>query len=271
MTMQPIHIDIPAILRAKAPGKHIPAFIIRFLERIVHVKEINQFFEDHPDSEGYDFIRDTLAMLGCSARIEGVENIPTDERPLLFVSNHPLGGLDGMIIAYMLHQHRQRTMKVIVNDLLMYMTPLQQLFAPVNKVGSQSRAYAEQQHAMWASEVDVMSFPAGVCSRRQKGGVKDLEWKPTFIKKVIEHKRDIVPIYFEGKNSHFFYALAYWRKKLGIKINIEMLFLSDEMFRSKGKQFVVHVGQPISYTTFDRSKSPYEWAQYMKEEIYKIK
>lgn len=271
----PLQFDIRAILREKAPKAHIPGFLIRYLERIVHVKQMNAFLRKYPDIEGYDFIRRVLdEELCCTASIEGIENIPTDGQPVIFVSNHPLGGLDGMIIAQMIHEARKekRELKVIVNELLMFMKPIAGLWAPVSKTGSLSKEQVLQQQAMWESESDVLTFPAGACSRLQrinrKWLIQDLEWQKNFIQRAREYQRDIVPIYFEGHNSRFFYALAYIRKLLHIKLNIEMLYLVDEMYGAQGKHFHVHVLPPIPYTTFDNTKTPIQWAQYVKSIVY---
>ena len=276
-----LQFDIRAVLNPKAPKAHVPGFLIRYLERIAHIKQMNAFLRKYPDVKNYDFIRLVLdEELGCSASIDGIENIPTDGKPLIFASNHPLGGLDGMIIAQMIHESRSsrgdsRPLKVIVNDLLMFMEPLAGLWAPVNKVGRLTKEQAQQQHALWESETDVLTFPAGICSRLQridgKWQIQDFEWQKNFIQRVREYQRDIVPIYFEGRNSKFFYTLAYIRKLLHIKLNIEMLYLVDEMYGAHGKHFKVHVLPPISYTSLDTSKSPKEWAAYIKQIVYNQK
>lgn len=276
-----LQFDIRTVLKQKAPNAHVPGFLIRYLERIAHIKQMNAFLRKYPDVKNYDFIQLVLdEELGCSASIDGIENIPTDGKPLIFASNHPLGGLDGMIIAQMIHESRSsrgdsRPLKVIVNDLLMFMEPLAGLWAPVNKVGRLTKEQAQQQHALWESETDVLTFPAGICSRLQridgKWQIQDFEWQKNFIQRVREYQRDIVPIYFEGRNSKFFYTLAYIRKLLHIKLNIEMLYLVDEMYGAHGKHFKVHVLPPISYTSLDTSKSPKEWAAYIKQIVYNQK
>lgn len=276
-----LQFDIRTVLKQKAPNAHVPEFLIRYLERIAHIKQMNAFLRKYPDVKNYDFIRLVLdEELGCSASIDGIENIPTDGKPLIFASNHPLGGLDGMIIAQMIHESRSsrgdnRPLKVIVNDLLMFMEPLAGLWAPVNKVGRLTKEQAQQQHALWESETDVLTFPAGICSRLQriegKWQIQDFEWQKNFIQRAREYRRDIVPIYFEGRNSKFFYTLAYIRKLLHIKLNIEMLYLVDEMYGAHGKHFKVHVLPPISYTSLDTSKSPKEWAEYIKQIVYNQK
>lgn len=270
-----LQFDIRAILKSKAPKAKIPEFLIRYLERITHIEQMNAFLRKYPDKKNYEFIELVISEeLGCSASIEGTEHIPTDDKPVIFVSNHPLGGLDGMIIAQMIHRSRasQRELKVIVNELLMFMEPIAGLWAPVSKTSRLSREQVEQQKQMWESETDVLTFPAGACSRLQhinhKWVIQDLEWHKNFVQRAKEYQRDVVPIYFEGKNSRFFYVLALLRKWLGIKLNIEMLYLVDEMYGAHGKHFHVHVLPPIPYTTFDNSRTPSEWAEYVKNMIY---
>jgi len=271
----PLQFDIRAILKSKAPKARVPNFIIRYLERIVHVEQMNAFLRKYPDLKGYEFIDRVIhEELGCTASIDGTKHIPTDGRPVIFVSNHPLGGLDGMIIAQMIHESRpdSRELKVIVNELLMYMEPINTLWAPVSKTKMLSKEQAAEQQRMWESETDVLTFPAGACSRLQRINghwqIQDLEWQKNFVQRAREYKRDIVPIYFEGKNSTFFYTLALIRKWLHIKLNIEMLYLVDEMYGAHGKHFKVHVLPPIPYTTLDTSKSPKQWAQTIKSIVY---
>ena len=270
-----LQFDIRAILKSKAPNAKVPEFLIRYLERITHIQEMNAFLRKYPDKKNYEFIDLVVSEeLGCSASIEGIEHIPTDNRPVIFVSNHPLGGLDGMIIAQMIHRSRanQRELKVIVNELLMFMEPIAGLWAPVSKTSRLSREQVEQQKQMWESQTDVLTFPAGACSRLQRINhhweIQDLKWQKNFVQRAREYQRDVVPIYFEGRNSRFFYVLALLRKWLGIKLNIEMLYLVDEMYGAHGKHFRVHVLPPIPYTTFDNSRTPSEWAEYVKNKVY---
>lgn len=270
----PLQFDIPAVLRQKAPTAHVPRFLIRYLERITHVEQMNAFLRKYPDLNGYPFIDKVIREeLGCSASIDGLENIPASDKPVIFVCNHPLGGLDGMIIAKMIHEHRsQKELKVIVNELLMFMEPIAGLWAPVSKTATLTKEQAAAQQRMWESETDVLTFPAGACSRLQRINghwqIQDLEWQKNFIQRAREYQRDIVPIYFEGRNSRFFYTLALLRKMLHVKLNIEMLYLVDEMYGAHGKHFKVHVLPPIPHSTFDNSKTPKEWAQHVKNIVY---
>jgi putative hemolysin len=158
----------------------------------------------------------------------------------------------------------------LVNDILLNIPNFGDLFVPVNKHGSSGKRGAEIIEETYSGNDAVIVFPAGLVSRKQEYGIKDLEWKKSFINKAKKYKKDVVPIYVDGKNSEFFYNLARIRKKVGIKANIEMFYLADEMFGQKNKKIVVHIGKPISYEYFDASKSDLYWAETVKNMVYDI-
>lgn len=103
-----------------------------------------------------------------------------------------------------------------------------------------------------------------------KRNYQRLDLEKTFISKSVETHRYIVPIHFEGRNSNFFYSLANACKFFGIKFNIAMLYLADEMMKNRHKTFRVSIGKPIPWETFDKSKSATEWADYVRELVYKL-
>ncbi|MBP7170909.1 MAG: 1-acyl-sn-glycerol-3-phosphate acyltransferase [Bacteroidales bacterium] len=266
--MQQNLIDIDNVIASKSPRlqRALPRFIIRYLKRIIHQDEINEVLLNHGDKQGVDFIDEVLKVMQVTYSVKGIENLKPDGR-YLFASNHPLGGLDGMILIHLLGK-RYPEVKFPVNDLLMHITQLHNIFIPINKHGAQSSQNVKLMDATFASDAQVLYFPAGLCSRKQHGRIEDLEWKKSFIVKAIQHKRDVVPVFFSGHNSNFFYNLAKLRTFLGIKANIEMLYLVNEMFKQKGKSITVIIGEPIPYTTFDSSKSPAEWAKWVKAIVY---
>lgn len=243
-----MQIDIEKVLASKAPklAKKLPRFLLRYLMRIVHQEEINQILAKHGELPPIEFIRAALSDMGVTYTVHGMENVPTEGR-YIFASNHPFGGMDGVILAQAIAAHLGGDVRSISNDLLLFVEPLRPLFLPVNKHGRQSREAARVFEETFASDIPIQTFPAGLCSRRIKGQITDLEWRPSFVKKAIQHKRDIVPVFVEGKLSNRFYRIANWRKFFGIKVNIEMLYLVDEMFKQKGKYISIHVGQPISH------------------------
>ena len=264
-------IDIDKVLREKAPKyyKYIPRFAVSYLKRIVHQEELNVFLRDSKDKVGVDFLKACLEFLDANIVVKGEENLPK-EGLYTFVSNHPLGGQDGVALGYILGSFYNGKVKYMVNDLLMNLQGLAPLCIPINKTGKQAKDFPRMVEAGFASDDQLIMFPAGLCSRRQNGVIRDLDWKKTFIVKSVQTHRDVVPIHFEGRNSNFFYNLANICKFLGIKVNIAMLYLADEMLKNRHKTFTVTIGKPISWQTFDKSKTPAEWAAYVKDIVYKL-
>lgn len=264
-------IDIDKVLKDKAgeKAKKIPRFVVSFLKRIVHQDEVNAFLTRTADKSGVDFLEACMEYLDIKLEVEGIENLPS-EGLCTFVSNHPLGGQDGVALGYVLGEHYGGRIKYLVNDLLMNLHGLAPLCIPINKTGSQSRDFPRMVEAGFRSDDHIIMFPAGLCSRRQHGVIKDLPWKKTFIVKSVETERMVVPIHFEGRNSNFFYNLANLCKFLGVKFNVAMLFLVDEMYKNRHKTFKVTFGKPIPWQTFNKSRNAAEWADYVRELVYKL-
>ncbi len=264
-------INVDKVLRSKAGKmyKFIPGVLLRWLERTVHQAEINEALLQMKDLRGLDFVESALIKrFGLEVEVINSANIPETGRYIM-ASNHPLGGLDGMALMHVVGKKRS-DMKFISNDILMELHNMRDLFIAVNKHGRTNIDMVRNFEACMASDMLIMVFPAGLVSRRTGGRIIDLEWKKTFITKAIQHKRDVIPVYIEGRNSNFFYNLANWRKRLGIGINLEMLYLPDEMFRQQNKKLRVYFGKPIPYTTFTRDLSHPQWAQEVKEHVYTL-
>ena len=267
-------IDIDKIIRDKAgdKAKRIPRFIVSWLKRIIHQDEINAFLEKEGDKQGVPWLKDCVEFLDMNLQVEGLENLPdaSDGRLYTFVSNHPLGGQDGVALGYILGTHYNGRVKYLVNDLLMNLHGLAPLCIPVNVGGNQSRRLPILVREGFKSKDNIIMFPAGLCSRRHNGVIRDIPWSKTFITKSVESQRDIVPIHFGGRNSNRFYRLANLCKFFGIKFNIAMLYLVDEMFLNRQKTFVVKIGKPIPWQTFDKSRSATEWAAYVQNIVYQL-
>lgn len=265
------HIDVYEVIEKKNPklAKKLPKFVINYLKKIIHQDEINDIMQRIGNKTGLDFIDSCIRELDLKMELHDTENIPPEGK-YIFVANHPLGGLESMVFMKVVSFHFPK-IKFVVNDILMALTPLRSIFIPINKHGKQSKDATTELNEAYASDNQMLYFPAGLCSRKIKGQIVDLEWKPNFIKKATEYQRDIIPVFIGGQNSKFFYNLANIRKRLKIKSNIEMLYLVDEMFKQRGQTITLTFGKPIPYSTFDKSKSPKEWAQYIKEIVYKMK
>lgn len=267
-------IDIKEILKGKmgSKAKFVPAPLVKWLERIVHQDEVNDFLWQNRDKVGVEWLESCLRYLDTTLDIVGKENLPPkdDGRLYTFVSNHPLGGQDGVAIGAIVGRHYDGHFKYLVNDLLMNLPGLAPLCVPINKTGQHSRSFPAMVEAVFRGDNHIVMFPAGICSRRIDGQIHDLPWKKTFITKSVETHRDVVPIHFGGRNSDFFYNLANLCKRLGIKFNIAMLYLADEMYKNRHKTFRVAIGKPIPWQTFDKSKTPMEWAKYVQDIVYKL-
>jgi putative hemolysin len=259
-------------LRSKLGSKAdlIPSFVVNYLIRLIHQDEINDIIIRFNDLQGVDFMNALIGYFNINLIVKNEENLPQDGQRCIFASNHPLGGLDGICLSAVIGNHYGQKIKYLVNDLLLHIPNLQSIFVPVNKHGAQSRESARKIEEAYSSESQILTFPAGLCSRKRNGKISDLEWKKSFIQKAIEYKRNIVPIYFEGENSNFFYHFANFRKLFGMKFNIEMLLLPDEMFKNRDKTFSITIGKPVSCETLVAGKKPAEWAESMKETVYKL-
>ena len=267
-------IDISDILRGKmgSKAKFVPSPLVKWLKHIVHQDEVNKYLWDSRHLTGVEWLEDCMRYLDMTLEIVGKENLPdkNDGKLYTFVSNHPLGGEDGVALGAVIGRHYDGKFRYLVNDLLMNLPGLAPLCIPINKTGSQSRSFPAMVESGFRSDNHMLMFPAGLCSRRINGKIHDLPWKKTFITKSVETHRDVVPIHFGGRNSDFFYTLANICKALGIKFNIAMLFLVDEMYKNVHKSFRIAIGKPIPWQTFDKSRTPAQWAQYVQDEVYKL-
>ncbi len=265
-------INVEATFQQKNPklARKIPKFIFNYIKRITHEKEVNRILYTHRDKEGLDFVKAVLIdEFDIKIDVRGLEHLPQHERCIV-AGNHPLGGIDGMILMHVIGQKRS-DMLFPVNDILMNLPPLRVLFTPINKASNRKgKNNATSIQKAFASEALVPYFPAGLVSRRKGGKIVDPSWKKTFINGSKNHQRPVVPVHINGKNSTFFYRLANWRKALGIKSNIEMLYLVDEMMKQKKQSLTVTFGKAITPDTFDNTLRPIEWAQRVREHVYAL-
>lgn len=267
---QPQILDLEQVIRSKAGDKarYIPKFVIRWFKNFMHLDFINEYLKE--GYMGVEFCENTLKYLGVELEIAGKENLPKDGRRYTFVSNHPLGAIDGVTLGAVIGREYDGKIKYLMNDLLMNLKGMAPLGIPINKLGGQARNLPKMINEVYESDNQMLIFPAGLCSRKIDGKIQDIEWAKFFIKKSRETGRDIVPIHFEGENSKRFYRIASWQKKLGLKFNFAMMLLPDEMYRSKVRHYKVTIGKPIPIESLDRSKSDFEWAQEIRKCVYDL-
>lgn len=268
-------ININALLRSKMGEKadKIPNIIINWLKRIIHQDEVNSILWDNKDLSKIEWVDSVLKRLKMNVVVKGLENLPpsNDEKRYTFCSNHPLGGPDGLLIAQLLGHQYNGNIRLLVNDLLLNLPGLAPLCVPVNTIAHKSnRTTSELIDKAFNDGYNMFFFPAGLCSRKINGKIQDLPWTKTFLVKSIQHKRDIVPMHMSGRNSEKFYRIANLCKMLHSPVNVAMLYLADELFRNTNKTFTLTIGKPITWQTFDKSKTPLEWAEYVRNKVYEL-
>lgn len=266
-------VSVQGVLESKAGSKarYVPRFLVNYLRKIVHEDEVNEFLSAHSDIKGVEWLKACVKYLDMNIVIEGEENLPPAEQgPYTFVSNHPLGGPDGIAIGAVLGDRYGEKIRYILNDILLFLPGLKPLSVPINKTGAQNRKSPQLVNECFESDDNVIMFPAGLCSRRHGGVIHDLPWKKTFITKSVANHRDIVPMHFSGRNSNRFYRIARACELLHSPVNFAMLYLCDETYRNRHKTFTLKVGKPIPWQTFDSKKTPAEWAAYVESICYNL-
>lgn len=266
-----MRVDVREVIRGKNPKllKILPKFLINWVAKLIHQEEINSVLEKSGHLVGHQFASATLEELNIKYRVHNREKLDTTRRYII-VSNHPLGGLDGVIMIELFGKIFPEV-KFVVNDLLYHLEPLKPVFIPVNKYGRQSGETFQMVKESYESEAQILYFPAGLCSRKIDGSIIDVEWRKSYITQAIKYKRDILPVYFSGKNSNLFYRIANWRKKMGIKFNFETILLPHEMFRQKGSTFDIFLGQPVLWEELTTQKDVNQWNQIIRSRVYSLK
>lgn len=260
-------IDVEKVIAEKNPAlaKIIPGFIVTYLKRIIHQDEVNDFLYHAREKFGLDFVDAAVDTFNPTVVINGIHNL-TETKRMVVASNHPLGGLDGIVLMQAIGKVRQ-DIQFPVNDILLYLTNLKPLFVPINKHGSNAENIRILDETFRGDAV-ISYFPFGLVSRKEKGIIRDLDWKKTFLSKAKKFQRDIIPTHINGRNSSFFYNLSNLRKKIGIKANIEMLYLADEFFKQKNKNITITFGKPIPYEVFDKRFTDNQWAEKLRGFVY---
>ena len=264
-------LDIKELIKSKNPrlAKLLPFFVIRYFRRILHEKELNKFFQENKNLQNQEFCSKLLDNLNVKVDIQGIDNIPKNG-PVILAMNHPLGGMDAVALISGLKEHR-RDLKFIVNDLLLNIPFLKNMFVGVNKFGKNKTSVREQINAAFSADHALCIFPAGKVSRKVKGNVEDLAWKRTFVQYARELNREIIPIFIDGKLSKFFYRLANFRQFIGIKSNIEMFYLANELYKQKNRTFRFIVGEPINVCKQYPELSDTDTTLKIRETLYALK
>ena len=255
-------LDLNEILGPKMSAK-LPGFVKRFFARRLHIKQINDCIMKAEHYAGAGFFDEALDYVGITYKVRGEENIDLSKK-YLFACNHPLGGPEALIIGSIFRRIYGDGFMVPSNQILYNMKPLQEFFVPVSVGGRQGREIAERIAGMFESDRQVLVFPAGLCAKSIKGVVTEMPWKKMFISQARKYQRDVVPVHISGHNSKWYFFLSWLSRTLKLKFNLGMIYLVDELFKQRGNEFVITFGKPISYETFDSSKTDLQWADEVK-------
>ena len=263
-------IDIKKEFRNSNSGflKSLPEFVIKGFETFIHQDEMNEVINLNHDKTGVPFINGVLKSWNIRTEILDEDNIPSSGR-FVFVANHPVGAIDALAFFSMIYKSFPEVVSPS-NEMLARIPNLRPLMLGINVFGKNTRETTEKINDLFESDVQIMMFPSGEVSRRTKGVISDPVWQKSFISKAIRYKRDIIPVHINGRNSDLFYNVANLRKFLGIKMYIETIMLPREMIRQRNSSFRLTIGKVIPYGTFTKEKDHWEWAQYVKEILYKI-
>ncbi len=266
-----LQIDIEKVIESKNPRlkKTLPGFILRYIKRILHQDEINRFLLESRDKMQYDFVKAILELFKIQYRLHGIENVPKAGR-YIFASNHPQGAIDSMCLIDAVYENFGEC-RFVVNDVLLHLKNFHPIFLPVNHFGNQNKDTARVFDEAFKSNVHILYYPAGLVSRKIKRQIRDISWKKSFINLAVKYERDVVPVFIDAQNSAFFYRIARLRTLLGIKANIEMFYLADEMFKQTGNTLDLYFSTPIPYSTFTKEKTAAEWAIYVQNIVYSLK
>jgi len=249
--------------------KRLPNFVIYLIKLIICQNKLNHLFTKYNNYEGVDFLTKVIEELSIKVEIEGKENLPENGR-CFFVANHPFGFVDGLVLTKTVGD-KYGDFRAIGNEVFILIPHLKSKIAAINVFGKNPKQYILELEKLFRSNLPITDFPAGLVSRIKERNIEDRDWQKAFINKSIEYQRDIVPFFFYGRNSNLFYFIYIVRKALGIKATIELVLLPRKILNKKNRTIKVKIGKPISYQTFDKSKTHFEWAQFVKKQVYNLK
>ena len=263
-------IDIEKVIKNSKSRfvRSLPGFITRFIIKSIHQEEMNLTIHRNRNKSGVPFINSVLSDWNVKIEIRGENNIPATGR-FVFVSNHPVGGMDALSFMSTIYRFYPDVISPS-NELFNYIPQLVPVILGINVFGKNTKETIEKLNRLFESDSQIMIFPAGEVSRRKRGVISDPPWQKTFITKAVRYKRDIIPVFISGINSNFFYFVANLRKFLGIRIYIETMLLPREMMKQRNSTFTLTIGKPIPWQTFNTERSQNEWAVFVKETAYKL-
>jgi len=261
-------VELGQLFAARYPGWKLPGFFLRLIEKIIAVDKINKLFAATSGTKNVEFTDACMKYLAVTCNVVGGENLPPSEKKLIFASNHPQGGIEAICIASVLGRRYGGKIKFYANEILYCLEPLKELFVPIYRRKQKSKENLRIINDFYQTDDHLVVFPAGVTSSKKKGKIMDHEWRKNFIVEAVKYRRDVVPLYFQARNSDLFYVVENFRRFIRSRVNFDVILFGHEFFKQRGKTFTLYIGKPVSWETFDKTKSPKEWAAVMKDVVY---
>jgi putative hemolysin len=265
-------IQVEAMLQQKLPHLqqhpwlHKPT--VALLRSVLCERQIGAFAAQYPQLHGLEFVEHVLDFFNFTytARDAEKDNIASQGR-LIIVANHPIGSLDGLALLKLISEVRS-DVKVLANDMLMAVKPLQELLIPVavfGKQGERSSYRAMQQHL--EADGALIIFPAGEVSRLSPVGVRDGKWYSGFVRLAQRTQTAILPVFVGAHNSALFYGASMLYKPLGT------LLLVQEMFKQQQRHIKFRIGEVIPASALqhaEKQASVHDIAAVVRKHLYRI-
>ena len=263
--------SVDGILAEKLPdfsSKHplLVNSLTKFLKYLFHESEFQAFEQSFPHIEGIDFVEQVLEYFEFDYRVfeRELERVPTEGR-VVIVANHPIGSLDGLALLKMVSEVRP-DVRIVATDVLAQLKPLQPMMIGVDNIANKTRKQSIKDIRNWLNhEGAIILFPAGEVSRFGASGIKDGKWNTGFLKFSQSTDAPILPIFINGRNSIFFYALSLLAKP------VSTLWLIREMFKQAEQHVDIRVGHlvyPDQYNQLDIK--PDAKAKLFKNYVYRL-
>ena len=264
-------LNVEDVVKQSLPRIHSKPWLAKpttwFLRNLLHESDIRDFSQHYPELNGIDFVEQVLDYFNFSYayRSSELDNIPSRGRVIIF-ANHPIGSLDGLALLKLVSEVRS-DVKIVANDLLMKLKPLQSMLLPVRVFnGSSGRDDIRNMHQHLNDEGAVIVFPAGEVSRLRPQGVRDTRWQQGFVKLAKRCEAPLLPIRLYAHNSALFYTASMVYKPLAT------LLLVKEMFRQQRKHVSCRIGELIPYQALEtmRLLPVKQQLKLLKKHLYRL-
>lgn len=240
------------------------------LMKVLRISNLNKIYDRNKHLSDVQFLNAILDEFQIKFEVpeEDFKRLPK-EGPYITVSNHPLGGIDGILLLKLMLE-REPNFKIIANFLLHRIEPMKPYIMPVNPFethkGAKSSTVGLKETFRHLSDGKPLGmFPAGEVSTYRDGKlVVDRAWEEGAIKVIRKAQVPVVPIYFHAQNSQLFYKLS------KISDTLRTAKLPSELFSQKDRVIKVRIGKPISVTEQNEHETLEDYSEFLRKKTYML-